>query len=147
MYISFCQVFPVEEARVVQEFLSAVEGEVEEEISEEMTADQLLEKLERLEMLQQTQSQKEGEVLAIDRSAESEEVKRALKKNPDISKERNNLLQGEKGLGLAVKFAIGRLYGTKKNSRDKKIFHVTRDEKRRKFSPGKTFHYNMYMYM
>ena len=87
--------FPVEEARVVQEFLSAVEGEVEEEISEEMTADQLLEKLERLEMLQQTQSQKEGEVLAIDRSADSEEVKKALKKNPDISKERNNLLEGE----------------------------------------------------
>ena len=85
-------------------------------------------------MLQQTQSQKEGEVLAIDRSAESEEVKRALKKNPDISKERNNLLQGEKGLGLAgtvaVKFAIVRLYGTKKkkkkNLRDKKNFHVTR---------------------
>ena len=60
-----------------------------------MTADQLLEKLERLEMLQQTQSQKEGEVKAIDRSADSEEVKKALQKNPDISKERNNLLKGK----------------------------------------------------
>jgi hypothetical protein len=88
-------VFPVEEARVVQEFLSAVEGEVEEEVNEEMSADQLLEKLERLEMLQETQSQKEGEVQAIDRSADSEEVKKALKSNPDISKERNNLLQGK----------------------------------------------------
>ena len=87
--------FPVEEARVVQEFLSAVEGEVEEEIGEEMTADQLLEKLERLEMLQQTQSQKEGEVAAIDQSTDSEEVKKALRKNPDISKERNNLLKGK----------------------------------------------------
>ena len=88
------QVFPVEEARVVQEFLSAVEGEVEEEITDEMSADQLLEKLERLEMLQQTQSSREGEVKAIDKSADSEEVKKALQKNPDISKERNNLLQG-----------------------------------------------------
>ena len=86
--------FPVEEARVVQEFLSAVEGEVEEEITDEMSADQLLEKLERLEMLQQTQSSREGEVKAIDKSADSEEVKKALQKNPDISKERNNLLQG-----------------------------------------------------
>lgn len=85
----------MEEARVVQEFLTAVEGEVEEEISEEMTADQLLEKLGRLELLQDTQSQKEGEVQAIDQSADSEEVKKALKRNPDISKERNNLLQGE----------------------------------------------------
>ena len=85
----------MEEARVVQEFLTAVEGEVEEEISEEMTADQLLEKLARLEILQDTQSQKEGEVQAIDQSADSEEVKKALQKNPDISKERNNLLQGE----------------------------------------------------
>lgn len=68
---------------------------MEEEITDDMTAEQLLEKLERLELLQQTQSAREGEVAAIDRSADSEEVKRALKKNPDISKERNNLLQGE----------------------------------------------------
>ena len=74
--------------------MSAVEGEVEEEITDEMSADQLLEKLERLEMLQQTQSSREGEVKAIDKSADSEEVKKALQKNPDISKERNNLLQG-----------------------------------------------------
>ena len=84
----------MEEARAVQEFLTAVEGEVEEEITDDMTADQLLEKLERLEMLQQTQSSREGEVKAIDQSADSEEVKKALQKNPDISKERNNLLQG-----------------------------------------------------
>ena len=79
---------------MVQEFLSAVEDEVEEEITEDMSADQLMEKLERLEMLQQAQSSREGEVKAIDSSADSEEVKEALKKNPDISKERNNLLQG-----------------------------------------------------
>ena len=84
----------MEEARAVQEFLTAVEGEVEEEITDDMTAEQLLEKLERLEMLQETQSSREGEVKAIDQSADSEEVKKALQKNPDISKERNNLLQG-----------------------------------------------------
>ena len=94
--------FPVEEARVVQAFLSAVEGEMEEEITEEMSADQLLEKLERLEMLQATQSQKEGEVKAIDQSADSEEVKKALQRNPDISKERNNLLQGTYKTDLLV---------------------------------------------
>lgn len=74
--------------------MTAVEGEVEEEITDDMTADQLLEKLDRLEMLQQTQLSREGEVKAIDQSTESEEVKKALQKNPDISKERNNLLQG-----------------------------------------------------
>ena len=47
-------VFPVEEARAVQEFLSAVEGDMKEEITYEMSTDRLLEKLERLEMLQQT---------------------------------------------------------------------------------------------
>ena len=84
----------MEEARVVQSFLTEVEEEMEEDITDEMTADQLLEKLERLELLQQTQSAREGEVKAIDKSADSEEVKKALQKNPDISKERNNLLQG-----------------------------------------------------
>ena len=31
----------------------------------------------------------------IEQSAGSEEMQKALEKNPDISKERNNLLQGE----------------------------------------------------
>ena len=43
------EVFPVEEARVVQEFLEQVQEEVEEE-GEEMSASELLQKLERLEV-------------------------------------------------------------------------------------------------
>ena len=48
-----------------------------------------------LQELQLLQSSNQEKVSIIDQSANSEEVKKALKKNPDISKERNNLLQGK----------------------------------------------------
>ncbi len=34
-------------------------------------------------------------MFAIEQSAGSDDIKKALEKNPDISKERNNLLQGK----------------------------------------------------
>lgn len=56
--------FPVEEARVVQELLEQVGNEVveDEEAEEELTSEQLLEKLERLEQLQQLQSSNQDKV-------------------------------------------------------------------------------------
>ena len=44
---------------------------------------------------QEIQQTNESKVSTIEQSAGSEEVQKALEKNPDISKERNNLLQGE----------------------------------------------------
>ena len=82
---------------MVQEFLVQAEGEVEEEMAEELSAGELQEKLKRLESLQQLQLCNEDKVTTIERSAESEEVRKALQKNPDISKERSNLLQGGRG--------------------------------------------------
>ena len=79
---------------MVQEFLVQAEGEVEEEMAEDLSAGELQEKLKRLESLQQLQLCNEDKVTTIERSAESEEVRKALQKNPDISKERSNLLQG-----------------------------------------------------
>ena len=82
---------------MVQEFLVQAEGEVEEEMAEDLSAGELQEKLKRLESLQQLQLCNEDKVTTIERSAESEEVRKALQKNPDISKERSNLLQGGRG--------------------------------------------------
>ena len=82
---------------MVQEFLVQAEGEVEEEMAEDLSAGELQEKLKRLESLQQLQLCNEDKVTTIERSAESEEVRKALQKNPDISKERTNLLQGGRG--------------------------------------------------
>ena len=79
---------------MVQEFLVQAEEEVEEEMAEDLSAGELQEKLKRLESLQQLQLCNEDKVTTIERSAESEEVRKALQKNPDISKERSNLLQG-----------------------------------------------------
>ena len=70
------------------------EEEVEEEMAEDLSAEELQEKLKRLESLQELRLCNEDKVTTIERSAESEEVKKALQKNPDISKERSNLLQG-----------------------------------------------------
>ena len=36
-----------------------------------------------------------GKVAVIDQSADDEEIQKALEKNPDISKERSNLLRGD----------------------------------------------------
>jgi len=81
---------------VVQEFLEQAEGEVEEELAEDLSAEELQQKLERLEALHEMQMHNEDKVTTIDESADSEEVKKALEKNPDISKERSNLLQGRR---------------------------------------------------
>ena len=70
------------------------EEEVEGEMAEDLSAGELQEKLKRLESLQELRLCNEDKVTTIERSAESEEVKKALQKNPDISKERSNLLQG-----------------------------------------------------
>ena len=75
---------------MVQEFLVQAEEEVEKEMAEDLSARELQEKLKRLESLQELQLCNEDKVTTIERSAESEEVKKALKKNPDISKERSN---------------------------------------------------------
>lgn len=82
---------------MVQEFLAKVETEVEEGgemADEDLTSEQLLEKLERLEKLQALQSSNQGVVATIDQSSQGADVQRALERNPDISKERTNLLQG-----------------------------------------------------
>lgn len=81
---------------MVQEFLEQAEGEVEEELAEDLSAEELQQKLERLEALHKMQMHNEDKVMTIDESADSEEVKKALEKNPDISKERSNLLQGRR---------------------------------------------------
>lgn len=46
------------------------------------------------QQLQDEQEAKAGNVSVIDKSAESKEIQEALAKNPDISRERNNLMQG-----------------------------------------------------
>ena len=81
---------------MVQEFLV----QAEEEMAEDLSARELQEKLKRLESLQELRLCNEDKVTTIERSAESEEVKKALQKNPDISKERSNLLQGGGGTHL-----------------------------------------------
>ena len=87
--------FPVEEARVVQEFLDHVKEEEQDggEAWDDLSSEELLERLEKLESLRELQSSNEDKVQTIDQSARSEDVQRALEKNPDISKERTNLLQ------------------------------------------------------
>ena len=67
---------------------------MEEEMAEDLNAGELQEKLKRLESLQELRLCNEDKVTTIKRSAESEEVKKVLQKNPDISKERSNLLKG-----------------------------------------------------
>ena len=79
---------------MVQEFLVQAKEEVEGEMAEDLSAGELQEKLKRLESLQELRLCNEDKVTTIERSAESEEVKKVLQKNPDISKERSNLLKG-----------------------------------------------------
>ena len=85
---------------MVQELMAQqVESEVTSaewaELSEDdLSSEQLLQKLQRLEQLQQQQSCNQGLVQTIDQSSHSAEIQRALQRNPDISKERSNLLQG-----------------------------------------------------
>lgn len=45
--------------------------------------------------LQEQQMLRGENVAAIDQSANDEEIQKALQQNPDISKERSNLLQGD----------------------------------------------------
>ena len=47
-----------------------------------------------LQELQDAQEAQEANVSVIDQSGHNEEMQRALAQNPDISKERNNQLQG-----------------------------------------------------
>ena len=84
----------MEEVRVVQEFLVQVKEEENDDILDNLTSEELLERLERLETLQDLKSSNENNVMTIDQSARDADVQRALEKNPDISKERTNLLQG-----------------------------------------------------
>ncbi len=94
---------------MVQEFLAQVNSEVEvggEEEEEELTSDQLLEKLERLERLQAMQTSNEGRIQTIDQSSHSADVQRALERNPDISKERTNLIQGWSNVSTTLKDKI-----------------------------------------
>jgi hypothetical protein len=92
----------------VQQFLAEVETEVKDsEIPEdELTSEQLLEKLERLERLQALQSTNQSKVATIDQSSHSADVQRALERNPDISKERSNLLQGWSDVSFTLKDQI-----------------------------------------
>ena len=94
---------------MVQEFLEKVESEVVEggqEEDETLTSDQLLEKLERLENLQALQTSNESRIQTIDQSSYSADVQRALEKNPDISKERTNLIQGWSNVSFTLKDKI-----------------------------------------
>lgn len=92
----------------MQQFLAQVVTEVEEdEIAEEdLTSEQLLEKLERLERLQELQSTNQDNLTTIDQSSHSADVLRALERNPDISKERTNLLQGWSNVSFTLKDKI-----------------------------------------
>jgi hypothetical protein len=94
------QAFPNQEAKNVQDFLDAIANEInddeeeEEGEDEELTGEELMKKLEYLESLQDQQATKEVHLETIDKSAENQEVQKALQNNPDILKERDNLLQG-----------------------------------------------------
>lgn len=92
----------------MQQFLAQVESEVEvDEIADEdLTSEQLLEKLERLEKLQELQSTNQDKLTTIDQSSHSADVRRALERNPDISKERTNLLQGWSDVSFTLKDKI-----------------------------------------
>ena len=65
---------------MVQEFLVQAVEEVEGEMAEDLSAGELQEKLKRLESLQELRLCNEDKVTTIERSAESEEVKKALQK-------------------------------------------------------------------
>lgn len=92
---------------MVQEFLEQVEEEVDiEALPDDISSEELLERLERLETLQQMQTSNQDKVATIDRSADSADVQRALERNPDISKERSNLLQGWSDMSSTLKGKI-----------------------------------------
>ena len=97
---------------MVQEFLEQVESEVTvggaggEEEEENLTSDQLLEKLERLERLQALQASNEGHIQTIDQSSHSADIQRALERNPDISKERTNLIEGWSSVSTTLRDRI-----------------------------------------
>ncbi len=52
------------------------------------------------------QSSNEDKVSTIDQSTENKEIQRALANNPDISKERTNLLQGWSNMSSALRLRI-----------------------------------------
>lgn len=92
----------------MQEFLEQVGSEVDMDqlVEEDLSSEELLEKLERLEKLQALQTSNEDKVQTIDKSSHSADVQRALEKNPDISKERTNLLQGWSSVSTTLKDRI-----------------------------------------
>lgn len=92
----------------MQEFLDQVREDEDEgeDFLDNLTSEELLERLERLEALQDLKSSNEDNVMAIDKSARSADVQRALEKNPDISKERTNLLQGWSDVSGSLKGRI-----------------------------------------
>ena len=92
---------------MVQQFLEQVECEVEiEELPDDISSEELLERLERLENLQVMQISNQDKVSTIDKSAQGADVQQALQRNPDISKERSNLLQGWSNMSSSLKEKI-----------------------------------------
>ena len=57
----------------------------------DLTSEELLDCLEKLESLQYLKTSNEDKDQTIDQSAHDEDMQRALEKNPDISKEQSNL--------------------------------------------------------
>ena len=93
-YLTYGQVFPVEKARFVQMILDQVKEEDEQDggvSCDDLTSEELLDCLE-LESLQHLEMSNEDKVQTIDQSTHDEDMQGALEKNPDISKERSNLL-------------------------------------------------------
>ena len=86
----------MEEARIVQMILDQVKEEDKQDGGEswnDLTSEELLGHLEKLESLQHLMTSNEDKVQTIDQYARDENVQQALEKNPDISKEWFNLLQ------------------------------------------------------
>ena len=85
----------MEKARFVQMILDQVKEEDEQDggvSCDDLTSEELLDCLE-LESLQHLKMSNEDKVQTIDQSTHDEDMQGALEKNPDISKERSNLLQ------------------------------------------------------
>ena len=86
----------MEEAWVIQMILDQVKEEDEQDGGEswdDLTSEEHLDRLEKLERLQYLKTSNEDKVQATDLSARDEDVERAEEKTPDISKEQPNLLQ------------------------------------------------------
>ncbi len=92
---------------MVQEFLEQVGEEVDiDDLPDDLTSEELLERLERLQTLQSMQNTNQDKVQTIHQSANSADVQKALEKNPDISKERNNLLLGWSNVSTSLQDKI-----------------------------------------